>query len=70
MLEAESPGKGERVTPHLNDFFSLAHWHDPEDGFVNVEEEDELVERGSTGSVVRRDDAPTALLSESVRSWH
>ncbi|KAH6636920.1 hypothetical protein F5144DRAFT_601627 [Chaetomium tenue] len=29
-----------RVTPHLNDFFYLSHWHDPEeDGFPYLDEE-------------------------------
>ncbi|RYP77136.1 hypothetical protein DL771_001426 [Monosporascus sp. 5C6A] len=27
-----------RLTPHLNDFFYIAHWHDPEDGFAHLEE--------------------------------
>ncbi|RYP24456.1 hypothetical protein DL765_000476 [Monosporascus sp. GIB2] len=29
-----------RLTPHLNDFFYIAHWHDPEDGFAHLEERD------------------------------
>lgn len=54
VLEAESGGEA-HVTAHLNDFFSIAHWHDPEDGFVNLEEMDagEADETASTGSVVR-----------------
>lgn len=66
VLEAEAPGKGERVTPHLNDFFSLAHWHDPDQAFVNIDEEDE-VERGSAESVNRRHDSNSVLIPESVR---
>ncbi|RYP91463.1 hypothetical protein DL770_002402 [Monosporascus sp. CRB-9-2] len=27
-----------RLTPHLNDLFYIAHWHDPEDGFAHLEE--------------------------------
>jgi hypothetical protein len=65
VLEEELPGRGSRVTPHLNDFFSLAHWHDPEEALVNLDE-DEEVERGSTGSVVRQDD--DVLIPESVCS--
>jgi hypothetical protein len=39
LVGAMSGGQG-RVTPHLNDFFYLAHWHDPEeDGFPYIEEE-------------------------------
>ncbi|CAJ2507714.1 Uu.00g089000.m01.CDS01 [Anthostomella pinea] len=34
-------GAGARLTPHLNDFFYIAHWHDPEDGFAHLEEEEE-----------------------------
>ncbi|PNY27715.1 Uncharacterized protein TCAP_02339 [Tolypocladium capitatum] len=54
VLEAESGGEA-HVTAHLNDFFSIAHWHDPHDGFVNLEEMDgvEADETASTGSVVR-----------------
>ncbi|KAL8358187.1 hypothetical protein RB598_002793 [Gaeumannomyces tritici] len=37
-LEAQSGGRA-HVTPHLNDHFYIAHWHDPEDGFVNLEEQ-------------------------------
>ncbi|EFY89943.1 hypothetical protein J3458_001351 [Metarhizium acridum] len=67
VLEAEAPGKGERVTSHLNDFFSLAHWHDPDEGFVNIDEEDEAdeVERGFAGGVNRRDGSHSALIPES-----
>ncbi|ROT43162.1 hypothetical protein SODALDRAFT_327334 [Sodiomyces alkalinus F11] len=36
-LAARSGGAA-RVTPHLNDFFYLAHWHDPNDGFANLDE--------------------------------
>lgn len=41
-----------RLTPHLNDFFYISHWHDPEDGFAHLEEEedeDEERERASRG---------------------
>ena len=39
IVGATSGGQA-RVTPHLNDFFYLAHWHDAdEDGFVNLDEE-------------------------------
>ncbi|KYK61619.1 hypothetical protein DCS_02762 [Drechmeria coniospora] len=54
LLEARSGGEA-HVTAHLNDFFALAHWHDPDDGFVNLDELDdgEADELASTGSVVR-----------------
>jgi hypothetical protein len=57
-LAARSGGEA-RVTPHLNDFLYLAHWHDPEDGFVNLEEGYEHsvggdAETASTESVVVR----------------
>ncbi|KAI1503572.1 hypothetical protein F5X99DRAFT_98490 [Biscogniauxia marginata] len=29
------------LTKHLNDFFYIAHWHDPEDGFAHLEEQEE-----------------------------
>ncbi|KAJ6789705.1 hypothetical protein PWT90_00569 [Aphanocladium album] len=68
VLEARSGGKA-RVTQHLNDFLSIAHWHDPEQGFVNLEEskddDGEYPEDdgASTGSIVKRvrvDRHPTA----------
>ncbi|KAH7318350.1 hypothetical protein B0I35DRAFT_431886 [Stachybotrys elegans] len=70
VLEAESGGKA-RVAKHLNDFFSIAHWHDPEDGFVNLEEADggDDAETASTGSVVKKgypaDVHHEALISET-----
>ncbi|KAM3504432.1 hypothetical protein MY11210_008362 [Beauveria gryllotalpidicola] len=66
VLEAPSGGRA-RVTPHLNDFLAMAHWHDPEHGFVNLEEEEEEQQQqqqqddaspdddsASTGSIVKR----------------
>lgn len=61
VLGADSGGRA-RVTPHLNDFFYVAHWHDPEDGFANLdeaygtgrEESDSGSETASTESVVKR----------------
>ncbi len=56
VLGAESGGEA-RVTPHLNDFFHIAHWHDPDDGFAYLEEEwrdDEDAETASTESVVKK----------------
>ncbi|KAH7152107.1 hypothetical protein B0J13DRAFT_438580 [Dactylonectria estremocensis] len=55
VLEAESGGEA-RVTPHLNDFLYIAYWHNPEDGFVNLEEYDvgDAADTASTGSVVKR----------------
>ncbi|KAF4976058.1 hypothetical protein FZEAL_7236 [Fusarium zealandicum] len=55
VLEAASGGEA-RVTAHLNDFLYIAYWHDPEEGFVNLDEAD--VDNGadtaSAGSVVKR----------------
>ncbi|KAK5658507.1 hypothetical protein OQA88_1899 [Cercophora sp. LCS_1] len=50
------------VSPHLNDFFYLAHWHDPEEGFDYLDEEDEssadsdddVASTSSSVSVVRQ----------------
>ncbi|KAI5461485.1 hypothetical protein BGZ63DRAFT_385953 [Mariannaea sp. PMI_226] len=55
VLEAASGGEA-RVTPHLNDFLYIAYWHDPDDGFVNLEEADagDGADTASTGSVVKR----------------
>lgn len=77
VLEASSPGTCPRLTSHLVDFFALAHWHDPEEGFLNLEEaesggDEEHAERASTKSAVRAealyDVAPAnePLISEDV----
>lgn len=76
VLGAQTGGAA-RVTPHLNDFFFLAHWHDMEDGFPYLEEEEGWggdSDTASTESVVRRStgDLNSGLdgepqLSESVR---
>jgi hypothetical protein len=73
-LAADSGGQA-RVARHLNDFFYVAHWHDPEDGFVNLEEADASLDHdsNSTGSVLQRSPGvaaapPTeALISTDVR---
>ncbi|KAI1801388.1 hypothetical protein F4811DRAFT_534712 [Daldinia bambusicola] len=39
----ESAGAG-RLVSHLNDFFYVSHWHDPEDGFAHLEEREEREE--------------------------
>lgn len=80
VLSAESGGLA-RVNGHLNDFLFVAHWHDPELGFANLEEERGDVEgdsdaggdddTASTGSVVKRaspegSESVEALISESV----
>lgn len=80
VLGADSGGEA-RLAGHLNDFLFVAHWHDPELGFVNVEEERREADDGSdagadddtasTGSVVKRaspgeNTSVEALISFSV----
>lgn len=66
------------VTPPLNDFFSIAHWHNPDDGYVNLDESEDRNndpddETASTESVVKKasdDTTPsTALISDIVSSY-
>ncbi|KAL9941889.1 hypothetical protein D7B24_002904 [Verticillium nonalfalfae] len=58
-LGAQSGGRA-HVTPHLNDFLYLAHWHDPDLGFANLDEGFEATvgdggsETGSMESVVKK----------------
>ena len=59
VVGASSGGQA-RVTPHLNDFFYLGHWHDPEeDGFPHLEEalgrndDDDAASTTSSNSVVK-----------------
>ncbi|KXX79034.1 Uncharacterized protein YeaC [Madurella mycetomatis] len=50
VVGAASGGQS-RVTPHLNDFFYLAHWHDTEeDGFPYLDEESGRLNRARTGA--------------------
>lgn len=46
-------GEGPRLTKHLNDYMFISHYHDPEDGFPNLEDiyEDD---GDSSSSVVKR----------------
>ncbi|KAI0145225.1 hypothetical protein GGR57DRAFT_307155 [Xylariaceae sp. FL1272] len=70
-LASETAGAA-RLTKHLNDRFYISHWCDPEDGFPNLDEEEDsregydLYDDGdsvkSTDSVVRR--------RSSVRKTH
>ncbi|EKJ73274.1 hypothetical protein NXS19_008721 [Fusarium pseudograminearum] len=55
VLQAASGGEA-RVTAHLNDFLYITYWHNPEDGFVNLDEADagNDADTASTGSVVKR----------------
>ncbi|KAI6785076.1 uncharacterized protein J7T54_008170 [Emericellopsis cladophorae] len=66
VLGAERGGAA-RVTKHLNDYMFIGHWHDPEDGYVNLEDGDDNVdvETASTGSVVK-DIARLSTLSRQV----
>ncbi|KAI0883251.1 uncharacterized protein GGS22DRAFT_168235 [Annulohypoxylon maeteangense] len=34
-------GGAARLVSHLNDLFYVSHWHDPEDGFAHLDEEEE-----------------------------
>ncbi|KAK4137896.1 hypothetical protein BT67DRAFT_415769 [Trichocladium antarcticum] len=66
LVGAASGGQA-RVTPHLNDFFYLGHWHNPEeDGFPYLDEE--LGRRGGDGEV--SDDDFSTTSSASVVKRH
>lgn len=49
VLESSPDGSGNGgdngtrsgLVSHLNDYFYVSHWHDPEDGFVHLEDEEE-----------------------------
>ncbi|KAK0383492.1 hypothetical protein NLU13_9403 [Sarocladium strictum] len=67
VLEATSGGAA-RVTKHLNDFFFIAHWHDPDDGYVNLEEKEDEdgSDTASTSSVLRRANFASAPSQEAL----
>ncbi|KAL2075640.1 hypothetical protein VTL71DRAFT_583 [Oculimacula yallundae] len=49
-------GEGPRLTKHLNDYMFISHFHDPEDGFPNLEE---MYDDGnSISSVVKKNPIP------------
>jgi hypothetical protein len=64
-------GEGPRLTKHLNDYIFISHFHDPEDGFPNLE--DMYDDRSSISSVVKKspiqepDVALDARISAAVR---
>ncbi|KAL1888665.1 hypothetical protein Cpir12675_006095 [Ceratocystis pirilliformis] len=66
VLAAEQNG-GVKLTTHLNDQFFIAHFHDPEDGFVYLgSDEDDVVYEDnesmkSTASVVKRSTSDLCL---------
>ncbi|KAL8835621.1 MAG: hypothetical protein Q9170_003238 [Blastenia crenularia] len=47
---------GPALNKHLNDHIFMSHYHDPEDGFTNLEASSEWIEddRSSSSSIVRR----------------
>lgn len=71
VLSAESGGQA-HVSCHLNDHFLLSHWHDPEDGLVNLDDEYGVPDddASSVESVVKKSPAIEVTdphLSETVR---
>lgn len=42
-------GGAARLVSHLNDLFYVSHWHDPEDGFAHLEEEEQSRGDGGQG---------------------
>jgi hypothetical protein len=63
---------GPRLTKHLNDYMFISHFHDPEDGFPNLE--DMYDDGNSISSVVKKSltahpDAPPRI-SSTVYSSH
>ncbi|KAG4414435.1 hypothetical protein IFR04_012450 [Cadophora malorum] len=49
-------GEGPRLTKHLNDYMFISHFHDPEDGFPNLE--DMYDDGNSISSVVKKNPIP------------
>lgn len=65
-------GEGPRLAKHLNDFMFISHFHDPEDGFPNLE--DLETDGDSISSVVRKnlvndllDTASNPMFTANVR---
>ncbi|MCJ1433239.1 hypothetical protein MMC27_002598 [Xylographa pallens] len=56
LLVVLDTASGTPLVKHLNDHMFLSHYHDPEDGFANIEEGSEWIEddRASLSSIVHR----------------
>jgi hypothetical protein len=61
-------GEGPRLSKHLNDYMFISHFHDPEDGFPNLE--DMYDDGNSISSVVKRSPTrePNELLESRISS--
>lgn len=61
-------GEGPRLSKHLNDYMFISHFHDPEDGFANLE--DMYDDGSSVSSVVKRSPTqePDRLLGPRISS--
>lgn len=57
------PKNAPHMTAHLNDFFSMGHWHDPGDGYPNLEDREAFAEEERRGEETETTD------SESVVRW-
>lgn len=68
VVGAASGGQS-RVTPHLNDFFYLAHWHDTEeDGFPYLDEESGRLNRAGPGAGAGADELDDGASTSSSSS--
>ncbi|KAI1864598.1 uncharacterized protein JN550_008885 [Neoarthrinium moseri] len=54
VLGAPSGGDA-RLTQHLNDFFYVAHWHDPLDGFAHLEEREAALQEDDDDASLNAD---------------
>ncbi|OAA60461.1 hypothetical protein SPI_05585 [Niveomyces insectorum RCEF 264] len=74
--QATSTTRSPHLNAHLNDLFAMGHWHDPEDGYPNLDEEDEGGDDGDNDdddadsrSVVRRRRARAVRLDVEVHRY-
>ena len=67
--DGKAVGRSPHMTAHLNDYFSIAHWHDPDDGFPNNQEQDEEERKGGSGEVSSDTDS-VVRRSEAGGSYH
>jgi len=68
VLGADSGGSA-RLTPHLNDYFYIAHWHDLEDGFPRLEDEEGIgYEQGSVATEDDDDDNAESFVTSASDS--
>ncbi|KAL1887736.1 hypothetical protein Sste5346_010029 [Sporothrix stenoceras] len=63
------PKSAPHMTAYLNDFFSMGHWHDPEDGYPNIEDRGPYAEEEWRGEGTTDSESVVRWQGGSTRTW-